>query len=64
MQESLATFPLGLVPTEPELLLLTKLSFAGTGTVSSAKEMNKVKMVYAPAIKTEGKIYQSAGLGA
>ena len=27
------------------------------------KEMNKAKMVYAPAIKTEGKIYQSAGLG-
>ena len=27
------------------------------------KEMNKAKMVYAPAIKTEGKIYQSGGLG-
>ena len=25
MQESLATFPLGLVPTEPELLPLTKV---------------------------------------
>jgi len=25
--------------------------------------MNKARMVYAPAIKTEGKIYQAAGLG-
>ncbi|MBG82291.1 MAG: GuaB3 family IMP dehydrogenase-related protein [Chloroflexi bacterium] len=27
------------------------------------REMNKARMVYAPAIKTEGKIYQMAGLG-
>ena len=27
------------------------------------REMNKARMVYAPAIKTEGKIYQAAGLG-
>lgn len=27
------------------------------------REMNKARMVYAPAIKTEGKIYQQAGLG-
>ncbi|MCS5643058.1 MAG: GuaB3 family IMP dehydrogenase-related protein [Dehalococcoidia bacterium] len=27
------------------------------------REMNKARMVYAPTIKTEGKIYQAAGLG-
>ena len=27
------------------------------------REMNKARMVYAPAIKTEGKMYQQAGLG-
>ena len=27
------------------------------------RKMNKARMVYAPAIKTEGKIYQAAGLG-
>lgn len=27
------------------------------------REMNNARMVYAPAIKTEGKIYQAAGLG-
>jgi IMP dehydrogenase len=27
------------------------------------RDMNKARMVYAPAIKTEGKIYQQAGLG-
>ncbi|MCH7982799.1 MAG: GuaB3 family IMP dehydrogenase-related protein [Chloroflexi bacterium] len=27
------------------------------------REMNKARMVYAPAVKTEGKIYQAAGLG-
>jgi IMP dehydrogenase len=27
------------------------------------REMHNARMVYAPAIKTEGKIYQMAGLG-
>ena len=30
---------------------------------ANLREMNKARMVYAPAIKTEGKIYQAAGLG-
>ncbi len=30
---------------------------------TNLREMNKARMVYAPAIKTEGKIYQAAGLG-
>ncbi len=30
---------------------------------NNLREMNKARMVYAPAIKTEGKIYQMAGLG-
>ena len=30
---------------------------------NNLREMNKARMVYAPAIKTEGKIYQIAGLG-
>ena len=30
---------------------------------TNLREMNKARMVYAPTIKTEGKIYQAAGLG-
>ena len=30
---------------------------------NNIKEMHSAKMYYAPAIKTEGKIYQIAGLG-
>ena len=36
------------------------MGYVGAETL---REMNKARMVYAPAIKTEGKIYQQAGLG-
>ena len=36
------------------------MGYVGAGNL---RDMNKAKMVYAPAIKTEGKIYQAAGLG-
>ena len=36
------------------------MGYVGAETI---REMNKARMVYAPAIKTEGKIYQQAGLG-
>lgn len=36
------------------------MGYVGAGNLH---DMNKAKMVYAPAIKTEGKIYQAAGLG-
>jgi hypothetical protein len=36
------------------------MGYVGAATI---REMNKARMVYAPAIKTEGKIYQQAGLG-
>jgi IMP dehydrogenase len=36
------------------------MGYVGAETL---REMNKARMVYAPAMKTEGKIYQQAGLG-
>ncbi len=40
--------------------LRVSMGYAGAETI---REMHNARMIYAPAIKTEGKIYQMAGLG-